>query len=73
MADLIDEVRARVAALLDLDPGEVAEDAHLPDLGLDSVQLMEIETMLRDSGADVDIADLAEKQTLAAWRALLAR
>ncbi|MBV7294641.1 isochorismatase [Corynebacterium sp. TAE3-ERU12] len=71
MAAEIEQLRTKIANMLDLSPDEISDDADLQDLGMDSVQLMEIETYLQDRDIDIDIADLSEDPRLEAWRELL--
>jgi aryl carrier-like protein len=66
----VDTLRADLADLLGEEP---ADDADLFDLGLDSVRLMMLVEKLRDTGHDVEVLDLAEQPTIAAWAKLLTK
>ncbi|HEX5741862.1 MAG TPA: phosphopantetheine-binding protein [Pilimelia sp.] len=68
----LDEVRAAVAAALEVTPGEIGYDDDLLDHGLDSVRIMSLVESWRAGGRDVAFADLAEEPTVRAWAALLA-
>ena len=64
-------LRVQVAELLDLPAAELADDAELIDLGLDSIRLMSLAERWRRQGAALTFADLAERPTLGAWWELL--
>lgn len=66
-----DTVRADIAELLHLEPGEVGDTENLFEAGLDSVRLLGLIERWRDRGAAIGFADLAEQPTLTAWWALL--
>ncbi|MBB5953733.1 aryl carrier-like protein [Saccharothrix tamanrassetensis] len=67
-----DQVRADVADLLGCDPAELAPDADLLDLGLDSVRIMGLVERWRAAGATrLEFADLAEQPELGHWTALV--
>ncbi|WP_284051775.1 non-ribosomal peptide synthetase [Kibdelosporangium philippinense] len=63
----------RVAAALGMDASELAEDADLMELGLDSLRLMAVVGDLRRNGVGVTFADLAADPTIRAWQRLVAR
>ncbi|MCA8093728.1 amino acid adenylation domain-containing protein [Burkholderia anthina] len=68
-----DRIRAQIAEALD-EPGRLpADDAHLLELGLDSLQLMRLVSEWRKDGADVNFAQLMESPRLADWWPLFAR
>lgn len=60
----IDKLRADVAAMLEIDPGEVGDADNLMDLGLDSMRAMNLTLQWGDEGVPLDFADLAENMTL---------
>lgn len=65
------DLRATLARLLDEEPDAIAADANLFELGLDSIDLMEVVDAWRKSGVDVGFDKLVATPTLAAWSALL--
>ncbi|WP_225731462.1 MULTISPECIES: phosphopantetheine-binding protein [unclassified Nocardia] len=67
-----DRLRADIAELLYLEPGELAATDDLFDAGLDSVRLVGLVERWKTRGAAVSFADLAERPTLDGWWALLA-
>ena len=70
----LERIRADVAEVLYLTPGEIEDDTHLIDQGLDSVRLMTLVERWRADGADiefVDLADLAAEPTVMRWSRLL--
>ncbi|WP_367128669.1 phosphopantetheine-binding protein [Saccharothrix sp. HUAS TT1] len=68
-----DRIRADVADLLGCDPAEVADDADLLDLGLDSMRIMSLVERWRAAGATgLEFADLAEQPRLDRWTELVA-
>lgn len=56
-------LHARLAALLEVEPGSFGDDDDLFDLGLDSIRLMSLVEQLRALGAEVAFVDLAECRT----------
>lgn len=66
-----DGLRADVAELLDLEPGELEFDDNLIDAGLDSIRVMMLIERWRARGAEIGFAELAEAPTLDGWHALL--
>ena len=58
-------VHETIAALLDSDVASVGVEENLFDLGLDSIRLMTLVERLRERGAEVSFADLAERPTIA--------
>ncbi|RKT55495.1 phosphopantetheine-binding protein [Saccharothrix australiensis] len=67
-----ERVRADVAELLGCDPADLAPDADLQDLGLDSMRIMSLVERWRAAGATgLEFADLAEQPSLGHWTALL--
>ena len=61
------EIREAVAAVLDIAPEEIADDANLAQLGLTSLRLMRLSGRWRRAGLDVDFATLAVEPTVRAW------
>ncbi|MEU5691922.1 phosphopantetheine-binding protein [Actinosynnema sp. NPDC020468] len=66
-----DEVRSRIAQVLDIPESEIADDDNLLDHGLDSVRVMSLVEAWRAAGATVAFVDLAETPTVEAWAKLL--
>jgi aryl carrier-like protein len=58
--------------VVDLLGEEPADDDNLFDLGFDSIRLMMLVERLRDAGYEVNLLDLAEEPTLAAWNGVVA-
>ncbi|MBC3186602.1 acyl carrier protein [Corynebacterium sp. zg-331] len=69
--EILREITAKVADMLDLAPEQIDAEEELFDQGLDSVRLMDLVTEIRRRGFDVDFADLAEDTRLSSWRAVL--
>ncbi|MEU1898640.1 amino acid adenylation domain-containing protein [Nocardiopsis dassonvillei] len=67
-----EELRAAVAALVDIPPEEVGPDDDLFELGLDSISLMRLASRWRRAGLGVGFDELAEAATLRGWQQLLA-
>lgn len=67
----LDQVRADVAELLYVDPGDVDDDADLMASGLGSVLILALIERWREAGAQVRFLELTESPTLAAWWTLL--
>ena len=63
----LEKMRTDIARLIDLDPSEVGDDDHLPDLGLDSLRLMQLVTVWEQDGVKLDFAVFAESATLGEW------
>ncbi|MGW3974357.1 amino acid adenylation domain-containing protein [Streptomyces ardesiacus] len=70
-ADARLDLPAAVGELLGLPDDSLDEDAHLIQLGLDSLAMMRLAGLCRRSGVDIGFADLMAEPTLAAWRRLL--
>ncbi|MGH4009704.1 MAG: condensation domain-containing protein, partial [Pseudonocardiaceae bacterium] len=66
-----EELRRTVADLLEEDPGLIGAEANLFTLGLDSIVLMQLVGRWRQSGIEVNFAQLAEHPTVNAWTKLL--
>lgn len=67
-----DGLRELVADLLQEAPSSIAEhDNLITQWGLDSIRIMSLAERWRRSGAEVTFVELAERPTLADWRALL--
>ncbi|VDC31313.1 phosphopantetheine-binding protein [Pseudogemmobacter humi] len=69
----LEKMRADIARLIDLDPAEVGDGDHLPDLGLDSLRLMQLVTAWEQDGVKLDFAVFAESATLGEWWAAVSR
>lgn len=66
-------MRDDVAAILETDASEIADDDNLIDHGLDSMRLMRLTQQWHDRGVTVPFADLAERPQLSHWWTLASR
>jgi mycobactin phenyloxazoline synthetase len=66
-----DEIRVTVAAQLGCPATEIADDANLIQLGLNSIRIMALAGGWRKRGAGITFAQLADAPTVEAWHALL--
>ncbi|MBM7773082.1 bifunctional isochorismate lyase/aryl carrier protein [Actinokineospora baliensis] len=66
-----EELRAQVAALLEVPARTISFDDNLLDHGLDSIRVMTLVESWRTP--TIAFADLAETPTITAWAALLNR
>lgn len=62
-----DSMRADIAKILMLSPDDIDPDENLSYFGLDSIRLMSLLEQWRNSGAQIQFLDLAEKTTLNEW------
>ncbi len=69
-ADLLARMRADLATLLEIPQDEIGDDDFLPDLGLDSMRLMDLVQRWQDEGWNVNFGVLAERPQLSHWHAL---
>ncbi|WP_424187994.1 alpha/beta fold hydrolase [Actinokineospora sp. G85] len=69
----IEGLRAAVAEVLSIPRDDVADDASLFELGLDSMRMMMLSVRWQALGVEVPFADLAEHPTIADWAKLLNR
>ncbi|MBL1077230.1 amino acid adenylation domain-containing protein [Nocardia sp. 2] len=65
------EIREAIAAQLGIPAAEIADDADLIQLGLDSIRTMKLAGGWRKRGADINFAQLAQSPTVAEWANLL--
>lgn len=63
----LERMRADIARLVHMDPSEIADDDNLPDLGLDSMRLMNLLLKWEEAGLKADFGMFAEFQTLGEW------
>lgn len=63
----LDEMRADIAKAVHMDPADIRDDDHLPDLGLDSLRLMALVSAWEAKGLTADFAVFAEYATLGDW------
>lgn len=63
----LERMRSDIARLIDLDPSEIADDANLSDLGLDSLRLMRLVMGWEELGLDADFGLFAEYSCLGDW------
>ncbi|WP_328398751.1 non-ribosomal peptide synthetase [Nocardia sp. NBC_00416] len=68
----VDEVRAAVAEQLGVTVDDVAADADLIQLGLDSIRTMKLAGRWRKRGYDINFAELVAAPTVSDWYRLLA-
>lgn len=66
-----DQIREAIAAQLGLAPGEIADDADLIQLGLDSIRTMKLAGGWRKRGVNITFAELVETPTVSNWSNLL--
>lgn len=64
----IAELQAAVAQIIGCAPDDVAPEANLIQLGLDSLGMMRLVTSWRRQGVRVSSRDLLAQPTLAAWQ-----
>ncbi|WP_026425975.1 phosphopantetheine-binding protein [Actinokineospora inagensis] len=67
-----DDIRAQIAALLEVPQADLSIEDNLLDHGLDSIRVMSLLETWRAAGFDLTFADLAETPTIAAWSAIVA-
>lgn len=72
-APTLDQMRAEIARLIGVPPSDVADDANLMDLGLDSIRAMSLAQQWANAGAAVDFSELAEEPTLRHWWTVMSR
>ncbi|RJO78886.1 amino acid adenylation domain-containing protein [Nocardia panacis] len=66
-----EEIRAAIADQLGLGASEIADDADLIQLGLDSIRTMKLAGGWRKRGAEINFAQLAASPSVAEWIRLL--
>ena len=71
MTITLEMLRADVAALIELDPAQIADDASLMDLGLDSMRGMNLVMQWEEAGVPLDVGDLFETPTIGGLWALV--
>jgi amino acid adenylation domain-containing protein len=64
-------VRTDLATALGVDPADLADTDDLFELGLDSLQLLQLAAVWRRRGIEVSFEDLAEAPTLSEWTEIL--
>ncbi|MFC4565275.1 alpha/beta fold hydrolase [Nocardiopsis mangrovi] len=67
----VDGLRAAIAEVLGVEPAEVAPDASLFELGLNSMSMMSLSVRWQALGIEAPFGELAERPTIAAWSELL--
>lgn len=67
----LDDLRARIAAQLQLPASDLGNDDNLIDWGLDSIRIMALLEVWRRGGRELSFMQLAEQATLTAWWNLL--
>lgn len=73
MALTLEGMRADIAQIIGIEPGEIADNDYLPDLGLDSLRLMDLVTDWEGQGLQADFSLFAEFATLGEWWAEVSR
>jgi bifunctional isochorismate lyase/aryl carrier protein len=63
-------LRATVAELLQLRPGEIPETENLLESGMDSIRLLTLLELCRNAGAEISFVQLAEEPTIKHWTTL---
>lgn len=63
----LEQMRADIAALCEIDPSEIMDDDFLPDHGLDSLRLMDLVLGWERAGLNADFSLFAEYSTLGEW------
>ncbi|AFT70786.1 Putative non-ribosomal peptide synthase [Alloalcanivorax dieselolei B5] len=73
MDDVTDvpDVRARVAAVLELPVASVSDDGNLIEMGIDSITMMRLASEWRRQGHDISFARMVSNPRLSAWCTLL--
>ena len=69
----LEQMREDIARLIDLEPEEVGDTDFLPDLGLDSLRLMQLVTAWEQAGLKADFSVFAESATLGEWWSEISR
>lgn len=67
----IADLRADIAAMLDVAPDELGDDDNLMDFGLDSMRAINLAMRWEEAGVPLDLSDFAEAPTLRELSALL--
>jgi len=69
----LEDMRAEIAQMIGVPVSDVADEANLMDLGLDSIRAMSLAQKWANAGAAVDFSELAEEPTLRHWWTVMAR
>jgi acyl carrier protein len=65
MIDLASQVRERLALLLEIDPGSIADESEFGDLGVDSMMRLELISLVEQHlGFEIPEGDLVQIQTI---------
>ncbi|HWC82150.1 MAG TPA: phosphopantetheine-binding protein [Pseudonocardiaceae bacterium] len=67
----VDEIRAEIAAALEVPTEQIGPRDNIFDHGLDSIQLMNLVRRWSMPGREVSFVDLIDRPTAADWSALL--
>lgn len=64
----LEQMRTDIAKVLEVEPSEIKDDDHLPDMGLDSLRLMRLVMQWeQEAGLNADFSVFAEYATLGEW------
>jgi len=64
----MEQLRRAIASIISLPPNDIADDANLLELGLDSLGIMRLVNIWRKEGIRVSSRELAAEPTVAAWQ-----
>ncbi|MDZ5699770.1 acyl carrier protein [Chelativorans sp. M5D2P16] len=71
---MMEQIRGELSRVLDKEPGDLAADTNLMEVGLHSLAIMRLVSPLSQiAGTRLDYADLAREPSLGTWQALLCR
>ncbi|MCM2476481.1 phosphopantetheine-binding protein [Rhizobium sp. CG5] len=69
----LETMRGDIAAVIHVDPRDIADDDNLMDAGLDSMRALNLVLLWQERGVTLDFSELAARLTLSAWWAIAAR
>lgn len=67
----LESMRADIARMMHEDPADIADDANLVDMGLDSMRAMTLASQWRGAGANIEFPEMALDATLRHWWSLV--
>ena len=65
------QLKQQIKALIPFHKDDINEDDNLLELGLDSMNIMQLVNQWRSQGSDITFSHLTEQPTLSAWYTLL--